>query len=106
MSKQSLGDFEQLVLLGCLCLGGEAYAGGIVDEIQGRTGREVAHAAVYIALRRMEQQGLVSSRLGEPTAERGGRAKRYFDVQLRGRELLKASRNALMSMWEGVESAS
>lgn len=106
MSKQTLGDFEQLVLLGCLCLGEGAYAAGVVEEIRRRTGREAAHAAVYIALRRMEEQGLVASRLGEPTAERGGRAKRYFDVLPRGRRLLEASRDALLSMWEGVESTS
>ena len=106
MSKQTLGEFEQLVLLGCLRLGREAFAGAIVEEINRRTGRDVAHAAVYIALRRMEKQRLVSSRLGEPRAERGGRAKRFFEVQPQGRRLLEASRDALLNMWKGVESAS
>ncbi|HSR53073.1 MAG TPA: helix-turn-helix transcriptional regulator [Acidobacteriota bacterium] len=105
MSKETLGEFEQLVLLGCLRLGDEAYAGGVVDEIRTRTGREVAHAAVYIALRRMEEQELVSSRMGRPTAERGGRAKRFFEVLPEGRRLLDVSRTALLSMWEGVETA-
>lgn len=105
MKKETLGEFEQLVLLGCLRLGEDAYAGSIVEEIGRRTGREVAHAAVYIALRRMQEQQLVSSRLGDPTPERGGRAKRFFEVMPRGRRLLEESRQALMNMWEGVESS-
>jgi DNA-binding PadR family transcriptional regulator len=66
----------------------------------------VSHAAVYIALRRLEAKGLVSSRLGNPTRERGGRAKRYYQVVPATLPRLRDSRDALLSMWEGLEAES
>ena len=71
MSQQTLGEFEQLVLLAIAHLRGEAYGVPIVEEIERRTGRRVARAAVYVALRRLEDKGFVSSRMGEPVPERG-----------------------------------
>jgi DNA-binding PadR family transcriptional regulator len=106
MSRRSLGDFEQLVLLAILRTGEDAYAASILREIESRTGRRVAHAAVYIALRRLEAKGLVSSRLADPTPERGGRAKRYFRVVPAALPQLRDSRDALLSMWEGLEAES
>jgi DNA-binding PadR family transcriptional regulator len=103
MGRESLGEFEQLVLLAILRLGSDAYGVTIVNEIQARTGRSVARAAVYIALRRMQGKGLVSSRMADPTPERGGRAKRYFNVEAAGMELVKESRRALVSMWEDLD---
>lgn len=99
-----LGEFEQLVLLGCLRLGDKACTPDVLEEIAKRTGRDVSHAAVYIALRRMEKRGLIDSRMGEPSPEPGGRAKRYFTVLPAARELLEESRRSLLRMWEGVES--
>ena len=104
MPRASLGEFEQLVLLACLRLGPEAYAVPVIAEIAARTGRNASHAAVYVALQRLEKKGLVSSRLGEPVAERGGRAKRHFEVMPEAVEQLRASRDALLSMWDGVEA--
>jgi len=104
MPRESLGEFEQLVLLACLRLGPEAYAVPIIQEIADRTGREASHAAVYVALRRLEKKGLVSSMMGEPVAERGGRSRRHFVVHARAVEQLRASRDALLSMWDGVEA--
>jgi len=75
-----LGDFEQLVLLSLMRLGSDAYGVSICDEITARTGRDVSLGAVYKTLERMEDKGLVSSRLGEPTAERGGRRKRAVQL--------------------------
>jgi DNA-binding PadR family transcriptional regulator len=103
MAKESLGEFEQLVMLAILRLGGDVYGVPIVDEIQRRTGRSVSRAAVYIALRRLETKGLLSSRMADPTPERGGRAKRYFQVEPDGVELLKDSRLALIRMWQDLE---
>lgn len=103
---RALGELEQLVLVAILRLGEEAYGVPVVDEIEERTGREVTRAAVYVALTRMEKRGLVSSRMGEPTAERGGKAKRYFRVEPEAIDKLKASKEALVSMWEGVEALS
>lgn len=104
MPRESLGEFEQLVLLACLRLGPEAYAVPIIDEIAKHTGRNVSHAAVYVALRRLEKKGFVTSRMGEPRAERGGRSKRHFEVLPHALEALRASRDALLSMWKGVEA--
>ena len=85
---------------------GDLVSGERLREIESRTGRSVSHAAVYIALRRLEAKGLVSSRLADPTPERGGRAKRYFRVVPAALPLLRNSRDALLSMWEGLEAES
>ena len=103
MGRESLGEFEQLVLLAILRLGSDAYGVPIVQEIERRTGRSVARAAVYIALRRLQGKGIVSSRLADPTPERGGRAKRYFRIESAGIESVKESRRALVSMWEDLD---
>ncbi|MGD8329240.1 MAG: helix-turn-helix transcriptional regulator [Acidobacteriota bacterium] len=104
MPRESLGEFEQLVLLACLRLGDDAYAVPIIDEIAARTGRETSHAAVYVALKRMEKKGLVSSYMSAPVAERGGRSRRCFEVLPEAMEQLRASRDALLNMWDGVEA--
>ena len=104
MSHQGLGDFEQLVMLAILQLRGEAYGVPIVDEIERRTGREVSRAAVYITLRRLEDKGLVSSWMSDPTQERGGKPRRYVRVEPRGARLLRDSREAVDQMWRGLDS--
>jgi len=103
MAREALGEFEHLVLLAILRLGEEAYGVPIAREIEGRTDREVSRAAVYIALRRLEKRGLVSSRLGAATPERGGRPKRFSRLEGAGLAQLQVSRRALMRMWEGHE---
>ncbi len=105
MGRDSLGQFEQLVLLAVLRLRGEAYAVPVIEEIERQTGRRVSHSAVHVALKRMEGRDLVTSRLGEPTAQRGGRAKRYYRTTPAAVEQLTAERKALLSMWDGVEEA-
>jgi len=102
--SRALGEFEQLVLLAILRLGDEAYGVPIVDEIERRTGRAVTRTAVYVALTRLEKRGLVSSRLGDPTPERGGKAKRYFRVEPVAIEKIKASKAALVQMWDGIKA--
>ena len=104
MPRQSLGEFEQLVLLACVRLGPDAYVVPIIDEIAARAGRDVSHAAVYVALQRLEKKGLVSSRMGDPVAKRGGRSKRHFEVLPEAVEQLRAARDALLNMWDGVEA--
>lgn len=103
MGRDSLGDFEQLVMLAVARLGEVAYVVPIIAEIAERTGRQASHAAVYVALKRLEAKGLVSSRLGQPTAERGGRSKRFFSLEPDAMGRLRGSRDALLSMWEGLE---
>jgi len=104
MPRDSLGEFEQLVLLACMRLGRDAYVVPIIDEIAAHAGRNASHAAVYVALKRLEKKGLVSSRMGAPVAERGGRAKRHFEVLPQAVEQLRASRDALLRMWAGIEA--
>jgi len=105
MVQRSLGEFEQLVLLAILRVGEQAYAVPIIREIEAQAGRKASHAAVHVALRRLEEKGLVSSRLGEPTAERGGRGKRYYQVLPEAERQLRESRQALLRMWDGLELA-
>jgi DNA-binding PadR family transcriptional regulator len=103
MGRDSLGEFEQLVLLACLRLGPGTHTPAVVEELAARTGREPAHATVYVALRRLEEKGLVESELGEATPERGGRRKRLFRVLPEALPQLREARDALLSMWEGLE---
>lgn len=106
MPRDSLGQFEQLVLLAILHLSAAddaVYGVPIVDEIERRTGRPVSRVAVYIALRRLEQKGLVKTWMGDPTAERGGKARRCVKVTRGGLHALRESRQALDSMWRGLD---
>src|SRR5262249_54220893 len=75
-----LGNFDLMLLLAVLRLGGEAYGVTIAQELEQHTGREVVIASVYARLERLQERGLVTSSLGDPTPERGGRAKRYFSI--------------------------
>jgi DNA-binding PadR family transcriptional regulator len=86
--SDSLGAFEQLVLLALLRLGRDAYGMTVRREICSRTGREVSLGAVYATLDRMEAKGLVRSREVEGDQRRGGRARRFFEIQARGRRAL------------------
>ena len=97
-----MGDFETLVLLAILRLGNRAYGMEVREEIERRTRREVSYGAVYTALDRLERKGFVTFELGEPTAERGGKARKYFRVERTGSEALRETRKALGVMWEGV----
>jgi PadR family transcriptional regulator, regulatory protein PadR len=100
----SIGEFEHMVLLAVLRLGDEAYAVTVRDEILAHTGRDVSRGSIYITLDRLETKGFLKSRLGEPTAERGGRAKRYYTLRPVAIEALKESRRALVSLWRGFEA--
>ena len=99
-----LGEFEQVVLLAILRLGDDAYAIPVREEIEARTGRAVARGALYTALERLEAKGCLSSRMSEPLPERGGRSRRYYTVSAAGLAGLRASRAALLALWQGVES--
>jgi PadR family transcriptional regulator PadR len=100
--REFLGGFELLVLLALMGLGDEAYGVPISEAIEESSGREVAIGSVYITLDRLERKGLVSSRLGEPTAERGGRAKMYFRVTAKGLREVRQARRTLVTLWNSV----
>jgi PadR family transcriptional regulator, regulatory protein PadR len=106
MTHQGLGEFEQMVLLAIAHRHGDAYGTSIVEEIERRTGRSVARAAVYITLRRLEEKGFVSSWMGEPTAERGGKARRCVRLEPAGAKALREARNVAERMWQGLDPAS
>lgn len=102
-NKESyLGEFEHIVLLSLIRLGDNAYGTSIRQVIEERIHRDVSIGALYATLERLEKKGLVNSRIGESTAERGGRAKRYFHVTAVGKRMLQDTRNSLEIMWEGL----
>jgi DNA-binding PadR family transcriptional regulator len=107
MSREGLGEFEQLVLLAIIRLtaGGErdVYGVPIIDEIERRTKRRVSRAAVYITLRRLEHKRLVATWLGEPTQERGGKSRRCVKVTRTGAQALQDAREAMNQMWGGLD---
>jgi PadR family transcriptional regulator, regulatory protein PadR len=101
MAKRDyLGNFELIVMLVLMRLREDAYGVPISREIEERSGREVALASVYATLERLESKGLVSSELGEPTPERGGRAKRYFHITAKGLREVRQTRQALTKLWK------
>ena len=101
--RDYLGEFEHLVLLALIRLSDEAYGVTVRQEIQTRTGREVSIGAVYATLERLQNKDYVKSFLGEPTAERGGRAKRFFRVTAKGITAVNRTQQALGRMTEGLE---
>ena len=99
-----LGEFEQLVLLALARQGSEGYGVSICDDIVSRTGRDVSLGAVYKTLERLEDKGLVVSRIGEPTPERGGRRRKHFRLLSAGQRALKQSLAAIRNMTTGLEA--
>ena len=99
----TLGEFEQLVLIAIVRLGDDAYGATLRREIEERTGRQLAISAVYTTLNRLEQKGCVRSWVGEPTAQRGGRRRKYFALQPLGARALRSAYLAFGSMTAGLE---
>ena len=106
MTREALGEFEQMVLVAILQLTGDVYGVPIVDEIHKRTGRKVGDAAVYVALRRLEQRGLITSWMSDPTPERGGKARRCVKVTQAGLRAVRDARHAMDRMWKGLDVTS
>src|SRR5262245_19180143 len=102
-SETSLGEFEQIVLLALVRLRQNSYGVTVRREIEHRTGRALSLSAVYTALDRMEQKGFVTSRVGEPTAARGGRRKRYFTLLPAGERALADSYRRFKGMVASLE---
>jgi PadR family transcriptional regulator PadR len=98
MSNDTLGVLEQIVLYAVLRLRNDAYGVTIQREIAEQTGKDYSFGAVYTTLERMERKGFVATRKGEATAERGGRAKKYFSVTGAGQTALHNAERALAAM--------
>jgi PadR family transcriptional regulator PadR len=101
--SNTLGDFEQVVLLAILRLGDQAYGVSIRREIDLCTQRDVSPGALYTTLERLEQKGIVSARNGDPTPERGGRAKRFYKVTRAGQNLLVDTQRSFQRLLEGLD---
>ena len=103
MSKQYLGEFEQMVLLAVLQLKESAYAPDISRELEKSASRRVSRGALYATLERLEQKGFLKWKIEEATSDRGGHRKRLFEVTATGVLVLKASRVALENLWNGLD---
>jgi PadR family transcriptional regulator PadR len=101
-SPASLGTNDLVILLVLMRLGDDAYGVPIARTIEQTIGRTVALASVYATLDRLEEKGFVVSELGEPTAERGGRAKKYFVVTGKGVREVRAAKQSLIKLWQGL----
>jgi len=100
--NDAVGELEYLVLLTMLRLGPAAYGVPIVEELRRNTRRPILRPSVYLALRRLEEKGLVRSRLGEPEARRGGRARRYFEVSAAGKRHVRDALRLVQRLLRGV----
>ena len=102
MDRRHLTDFELMILLAILRIGEEAYGVPIAREIEETGRRRVLVAAIYAALDRLEDNGLVTSSFGDPTPERGGRSKRVFKVTAKGLKAVKETQRAFTALWSGI----
>jgi PadR family transcriptional regulator, regulatory protein PadR len=98
-----LGDFEQLILLGVLRLGPDAYGAAIRQEIHARSARDVSINAVYTTLERLESKGLLRSWTGDPTPQRGGRRRKFYALKPAGTAALQQAYRAFTAMADGLE---
>ena len=102
MGSEYIGEFEQLVLLAVMRLDAEAYGVTVRQEIAARTRRDVSIGAIYATLDRLETKGFVASHVGEPTAQRGGRAKRHFRITGPGVAIVTRALEDLRNMTDGL----
>jgi DNA-binding PadR family transcriptional regulator len=104
VARERFGELEEQVVLGLLRLGGESYAVPVAAELTDVTGRDVSPATVYMVMHRLASQGLLTSRVGSPDPERGGRPRRFYRVVRRAvLPLLAESRRARLALWDGLE---
>lgn len=100
MKETKLGDFEETLLLIVGILGEEAYAYKIAEEFETQLDRSVSIGAVHSTLSRLEDKGFLISEMGEPTAKRGGRRKRIYEISGEGEQALRTSRDIKLSLWK------
>ena len=100
MKRTSLGEFEEIVLLITASLEDEAYGVTITQDIERQTGRSVGFNTVHTTLQRLEEKGLISSKMGGATTERGGRRKRYFRITSTGSRTLRELKELREKLWK------
>jgi len=103
-TAKHLGEFEHLLLLAILRLGSDVNGADVTQELTRQTGRDPARGTMYVTLDRLEQKGYLTSTMGAPTRERGGKARRLYSLTPDGLAALKRSGQALRAMWQGHES--
>ena len=101
-STNLISNFELMVMLALIRSGDKAYGVPITEEIERQSGHDIAVGSVYAALERLEGRGLITSKIGEPTAERGGRAKRYFKATPKGLKEIRETRRTLVNLWKNL----
>jgi len=99
-----LGELEQMILLAILQLRDQAYGTNVLAELEQKVQRTVSRGALFVTLDRLEEKGMLRSRMGDPTPRRGGRPKRYLEVTTAGVAALQKSRTAWTSLWDGLDS--
>lgn len=104
VDRSYLGEFELMLLLAVVQLGDDAYGVPISRELEKHRGRSVSVGSVYAALERLEGKGLIVSNLGDPTPERGGKAKRYFRVTKEGLRQVRQTKRVLTRLWQQIPS--
>ena len=102
--EKPLGELEQLTLLAVVRLAEGAYTISVLEELDRVAKRKLNRATAYVTLQRLEDKGLLSSRMGESTPERGGRAKRYYELTGHGEQALRQSIGAIRKLSEGLEA--
>jgi DNA-binding PadR family transcriptional regulator len=100
MKGTNLGEFEELVMLTVAALVSEAYSVGICDDLEKRTGRKIKLGVVHAVLNRLEEKGLLKSKLGEATNVRGGKRKRYYTVTSAGKSSLLKAKELRDQLWD------
>ena len=104
MKRTYLGEFEELVLLMVAALNGEAYGVNITHEIIDKTSRDTRLNQVHASLHRLEEKGMITSKMSKPTAERGGRRKRIFKITAYGRQTLSEIQSVRTNLWNLIPS--
>ena len=102
-SKAILGEFEHVVLATAVALGDDAYGAELIREIEKRTGRSVSSGSLYVTLDRLENKGMIRSRMGDPDPRRGGRPKRFATPTPKGLQALREVRATMLELWSGIE---
>jgi len=100
-----LGEFEQMLLLTAMRLDADAYGVRLMEELERSVGRRVSRGSVYVTLDRLEDKGWIESQTAAPAGNRGGRPRRVVRVTPEGKEALRKSRAALLTLWDGLEHA-
>ena len=100
MKETRLGEFEEVILLLVGILGEEAYAFKVAEEFQDQSGRATSIGAVHSTLDRLKEKGFLTSEMGKPTAERGGRRKRIYTITAAGQRALESSKELRISLWK------